>query len=93
MIGDIETEYSCSGICAKKDYYYFSDVDRGVPLDMCIVPIRDQMLMSEFGGYGVGFIIFAVLICVPCLLQIPLFFLPGRGNIGLIPVPIIKSIV
>jgi len=39
LLGELEQEYECSGICTKEKWYYYSDVNRGVPKTRCLNPI------------------------------------------------------
>jgi hypothetical protein len=39
----LEEEEDCSGLCKAEKYYYFSDVDRGIPPKACKEPLLDYI--------------------------------------------------
>lgn len=43
FLGWLEEEKRCSGICEKQKWYYFSDVNRGVPPKACRKPLTDYL--------------------------------------------------
>lgn len=53
--GEIESKYSCSGMCTKLPVYYFSNSNAGVPTDKCNDSIQNKLLKGEFQMYGIGF--------------------------------------
>lgn len=73
FLGEIEEENECSGVCQQQGLYYFSDVSKGVPKKNCKEEFAKEMKRS-FGNYGIGCIIIGFLLCIPCLLHIPLLF-------------------
>ncbi len=80
-LGDVEEEFDCSGVCTKKGIYYFSDVTRGQPTDSCKASLKGKWLSRNVTNYGVGFLIMALFICVPWILNFVLCCLPGKGTI------------
>jgi hypothetical protein len=55
--GEIEEKYSCSGICTVKPKYYFYDSSKGQPSKRCKDSIKDEYLLGEVLGYGIGYTI------------------------------------
>lgn len=43
FLGWLEEEKDCSGICTKGKWYYFSDVNRGIPPKACRGPLVDYL--------------------------------------------------
>lgn len=43
FLGWLEEKKDCSGICDRRIYYYFSDVNRGVPGKACKEPLLDYL--------------------------------------------------
>eukprot|EP00826_Nyctotherus_ovalis_P057305 TRINITY_DN7829_c0_g1_i16.p1 TRINITY_DN7829_c0_g1~~TRINITY_DN7829_c0_g1_i16.p1 ORF type:complete len:243 (-),score=51.14 TRINITY_DN7829_c0_g1_i16:279-1007(-) len=43
FLGWLEEKKDCSGICNKEKFYYFSDVNRGVPPKACRQPVLDYI--------------------------------------------------
>ncbi|CAI2387239.1 unnamed protein product [Moneuplotes crassus] len=51
--GQIEQEYKCSGICAQRAIYYFSDSSSGVPDKSCLDGIKESVRPGDFYIIGV----------------------------------------
>lgn len=81
LLGDIEKDYDCSGVCVKQDYYYFSDVTRAAPTEGCKDSIKNKFIQSKVTNYGIGFIVMALFTCLPWILNFVLCCLPGKGKI------------
>lgn len=58
--GEIESQFSCSGICYLKTKYYFSDINNGVPEKICFDSIKNDLILGEVQAYGIGYIIAGV---------------------------------
>lgn len=43
FLGFMEEELSCSGICKKEKWYYYSDVNRGAPADKCQDKLNEKI--------------------------------------------------
>ena len=80
ILGAIEEKYECSGICEIEEIYYFSNVDNGEPTQACQEPMKNQYIFQEITGYSLGFLIFAVVLCVPWILNFVSCCLPGNGK-------------
>lgn len=80
FLGDIEKEDECSGICDKKDLYYFSNLNKGIPKKECKDAIKKKIFWTTFGQFGIGTTITGFFFCIPCILNLILCFLPGKGN-------------
>lgn len=78
--GKIESEFECSGVCTKKDWYYFSDITKGLPPNSCKDDIKNKVLKYDVGNYGLGMLLIAAFVALPWLLHFPLYCLPGRGS-------------
>lgn len=53
--GEIESKYTCSGMCTMLPVYYFSNSNAGVPTDKCKDSIKNKLIKGEFQMYGIGF--------------------------------------
>ena len=51
-ISAVETDNKCSGLCTKKDVYYFGDVNLGPPETDCQIAILDSVITTFYGAYG-----------------------------------------
>ena len=80
-IGKIEEKYKSSGVCTKKENFYFSDVGMGKPEDNCGKTIKDKVLKKEVSNYGIGFIIIAIVILASWIVHWPMYCLKGKGNL------------
>lgn len=60
--GDIEEQFDCSGICTLQAKYYFSDINNGVPGKLCFDSIKDDLILGEVRGYGIGYTV-AGIVC------------------------------
>eukprot|EP00826_Nyctotherus_ovalis_P003412 TRINITY_DN10696_c0_g1_i2.p1 TRINITY_DN10696_c0_g1~~TRINITY_DN10696_c0_g1_i2.p1 ORF type:complete len:279 (-),score=50.28 TRINITY_DN10696_c0_g1_i2:185-1021(-) len=56
FLGWLEEKKDCSGICTQQPYYYFSDVNRGVPGKACKDPLLDYLDKWYIGAYVVTII-------------------------------------
>ena len=81
ILGEIEAEYDCSGVCTKQNIYYFSDTREGEPDDSCKDSIKNKYIQSKVTNYGIGFIVMALFIFLPWILNFVLCCLPGKGKI------------
>jgi hypothetical protein len=55
--GDIEKDFKCSGMCDLKPKYYFSDINNGIPVKVCLDSIKNDLILGEVQGYGIGYTI------------------------------------
>jgi hypothetical protein len=81
--GEIETDYECSGVCTKRDVYYFSDSSMGAPPDRCYESIDEDMLKGEILPMGIGYAIIGAFIFIITFVQYGLCCrkkLDDRGN-------------
>eukprot|EP00343_Euplotes_focardii_P001281 CAMPEP_0205804404 /NCGR_PEP_ID=MMETSP0205-20121125/7319_1 /ASSEMBLY_ACC=CAM_ASM_000278 /TAXON_ID=36767 /ORGANISM="Euplotes focardii, Strain TN1" /LENGTH=206 /DNA_ID=CAMNT_0053073971 /DNA_START=289 /DNA_END=909 /DNA_ORIENTATION=+ len=53
--GEIEKEYTCSGICTQLPKYYFSDINIGIPSKICFDSIKDGLILGDVKNYGIGY--------------------------------------
>jgi hypothetical protein len=60
--GDIESDFKCSGMCTLRTKYYFSDINNGTPEKVCLESIKDDLILGEVQGYGIGYTISGVLL-------------------------------
>lgn len=60
--GTIEKEFKCSGICTLQNRYYFSDINIGVPEKTCIDVIKDELVLGEVRGFGIGYTVTACIL-------------------------------
>lgn len=82
--GDIEEEYKCSGICIQQAKYYFWDSTKGEPTKACKDPIKDELLIGEVQGFGIGYVVIAAVLMVVWFVQYGLCCrkqpAPGHGG-------------
>lgn len=69
LFGDLEKEFSCSGICTIQSVYYFSDSSQGQPTQKCQDPMRDEVLLSDVLGMGIGYVVTGVVILFVWFIQ------------------------
>ena len=67
--GDIEEEYSCSGVCNYEVVYYFSNTLNGRPEKECYKSIRDELLLGEMRGMGIGFVVSGIVLLIVIFVQ------------------------
>ena len=67
--GDIEDEYSCSGVCNYEVVYYFSNTLNGRPEKECYKSIRDELLLGEMRGMGIGFVVSGIVLLIVIFVQ------------------------
>ena len=67
--GDIEDEYKCSGVCNYEVVYYFSNTLNGRPEKECYVSIKDELLLGEMRGMGIGFIVSGIVLLIVIFIQ------------------------
>lgn len=67
--GEIEQDYSCSGICLQKSYYYFSDINKGDPSKTCFDAIKNDLILGDVQGYGIGYTVSGCLLFVIWFIQ------------------------
>lgn len=67
--GNIEKEFSCSGICTLQNRYYFSDINNGVPSKTCFDVIKDDLILGDVRGYGIGYTVAGVVLFVIWFIQ------------------------
>uniref|UniRef100_A0A7S3JFY2 Tetraspanin family protein n=1 Tax=Euplotes harpa TaxID=151035 RepID=A0A7S3JFY2_9SPIT len=67
--GEIESAYSCSGICTKKGIYYFSDCSTKQPTKKCQSAITEDILKGEIVPMGIGFFIIGFVMFVVFSIQ------------------------
>lgn len=65
----IEEEYDWSGICDKKQVYYFSDSSRGEPPKRCKEAIQDELLDGEVLPIGIGYLVTGIVVTVIWIIQ------------------------
>lgn len=78
-LGDIEADYECSGICVKQNFYYFSDINAGIPEVSCKDKIKNEVAGKQIGMFGYGGLAIAIALCLPWLMHFPMYCLPGKG--------------
>lgn len=64
LFADLETEYSCAGICHKPLFYVTKDIDQGPPERECLLPLVDDILNSSkniLNGMGAFLLLSALL--------------------------------
>ena len=66
---EVEEEYHCSGICDYEAVYYFSNSLNGKPDKACYVPIKDELLLGEMLGMGIGFLISGIILSFVLFIQ------------------------
>jgi hypothetical protein len=69
LFGDLESEFDCSGICTIQSVYYFSDSSNGLPTQKCQDPIRDDVLLSDILGMGIGYLVTGLVILLVWFIQ------------------------
>ena len=67
--GEIERDYKCSGICTIKTKYYFSDINIGAPAKTCFDAIRNDLILGDVQGYGIGYTVSGCLLFVIWFVQ------------------------
>ena len=60
--GEIEDEYTCSGICTHEAVYYFYNSNAGAPTQRCMDPIIDEILEGEIQNMGIGYLCSGILL-------------------------------
>jgi hypothetical protein len=67
--GDIEDEFNCSGMCVLQTKYYFSDINNGIPEKVCLDSIKDDLILGEVQGYGIGYTVAGCLLVMVWFVQ------------------------
>jgi hypothetical protein len=67
--GDIERDYECSGICDKKEVYYFSDSSNGEPPKGCKNSIKENLLDGQVLPIGITYLVVGLLVAVVAIIQ------------------------
>ena len=79
--GEVEEEYHWSGICDYEAVYYFSNSLNGRPDKACYVPIKDELLLGEMLGMGIGFLISGIILSFVLFIQYGLWCRKEHHNI------------
>ena len=67
--GSIESEFKCSGICIVRTQYYFSNINNGIPTKTCFDSIKNDLILGDVRGYGIGYTVTGVVLFVIWFVQ------------------------
>jgi len=80
LMRELEDEAKCSGICKSSLFYYGLNIDKGMPMKTCLLPLKQEIFGDQAYDLGSVFVLAGINALVMFLTHGLLFFRPKVSN-------------